>query len=65
VARQFGTLDALLENADKIGGVVGGNLREHRDDVGATARSTGCCATSSCRHDRDLEVQPMDAQGGA
>ena len=30
---QFGSLDALLENADKVPGVVGGNLREHLDDV--------------------------------
>ena len=30
---QWGSLDALLENADKITGVVGGNLREHLDDV--------------------------------
>ena len=30
---QWGTLDALLENAEKITGVVGGNLREHLDDV--------------------------------
>ena len=30
---QFGSLDALLENADKVTGVVGGNLREHLDDV--------------------------------
>ncbi|WP_433677508.1 DNA polymerase I [Microbacterium gorillae] len=30
---QFGSLDALLERADEIKGVVGGNLREHLDDV--------------------------------
>ena len=30
---QWGTLDALIENADKIAGVVGGNLRDHLDDV--------------------------------
>ena len=30
---QFGSLDALLEGADTIKGVVGGNLREHIEDV--------------------------------
>ncbi|MGK9220826.1 MULTISPECIES: DNA polymerase I [unclassified Microbacterium] len=30
---QFGSLDALLEGADSIKGVVGGNLREHIEDV--------------------------------
>lgn len=30
---QFGSLDALLERADEIKGVVGGNLRDHIDDV--------------------------------
>jgi DNA polymerase-1 len=33
VAHAVGSLDALLENADKITGVVGGNLRDHLDDV--------------------------------
>ncbi|QJU53579.1 DNA polymerase I [Herbiconiux sp. KACC 21604] len=30
---QFGSLDAILEHRDEIGGVVGNNLREHVDDV--------------------------------
>ncbi|MGO1769727.1 MAG: DNA polymerase I [Microbacterium sp.] len=30
---QFGSLDAVLEGADTIKGVVGGNLRDHIDDV--------------------------------
>ncbi|QAY61215.1 DNA polymerase I [Microbacterium protaetiae] len=30
---QFGSLDAVLDGADQIKGVVGGNLREHLDDV--------------------------------
>ncbi|MGV9192980.1 DNA polymerase I [Microbacterium sp. MC2] len=30
---QFGSLDELLARADEIKGVVGGNLREHLDDV--------------------------------
>ena len=60
---QFGTLDALLENADKIGGVVGGNLREHLDDVrrnrtlNRLLRDVELPVTIT-----DLEVQPMDAQ---
>lgn len=61
---QFGTLDALLENADKIGGVVGGNLREHLDDVrrnrtlNRLLRDVELPVTIT-----DLEVKPMDAQG--
>jgi DNA polymerase I len=60
---QFGTLDSLLENADKVTGVVGGNLREHLDDVRRNRRLN--------RLVRDVElgvtpeglaVQPMDAQ---
>ena len=60
---QFGTLDALLENADKVGGVVGGNLREHLDDVrrnrmlNRLLRDVELPVTIA-----DLEVQPMDAQ---
>ncbi|HYI51317.1 MAG TPA: DNA polymerase, partial [Microbacterium sp.] len=60
---QFGTLDALLENADKISGVVGGNLREHLDDVrrnralNRLLRDVELPITIA-----DLEVQPMDAQ---
>ncbi|HET8896094.1 MAG TPA: 5'-3' exonuclease H3TH domain-containing protein, partial [Protaetiibacter sp.] len=60
---QFGTLDALLENADKIGGVVGGNLRDHLDDVrrnrmlNRLLRDVELPVTIA-----DLEVQPMDAQ---
>lgn len=30
---QFGSLEALLEQADSVTGVVGNNLREHLDDV--------------------------------
>ena len=60
---QFGSLEALLENADKIGGVVGGNLRDHLDDVrrnrtlNRLLRDVELPVTIS-----DLEVQPMDAQ---
>jgi len=60
---QFGSLDALLENADKVGGVVGGNLREHIEDVrrnrtlNRLLRDVELPLTIA-----DLEVQPMDAQ---
>ncbi|WP_431805275.1 DNA polymerase I [Microbacterium sp. bgisy203] len=60
---QWGTLDALLENADKITGVVGGNLREHLDDVrrnrslNALVRDVELDAAPT-----DLAVQPIDAQ---
>ncbi len=61
---QFGSLDALLDNADKVPGVVGGNLREHLDDVrrnrtlNRLLRDVELPVTIT-----DLEVQPMDAQG--
>jgi DNA polymerase-1 len=60
---QFGSLDALLENADKVTGVVGGNLREHLDDVrrnrslNRLLRDVELPTTVA-----DLEVRPMDAQ---
>ncbi|MFT4213843.1 MAG: DNA polymerase I [Microbacterium sp.] len=60
---QWGTLDALLENADKITGVVGGNLREHLDDVrrnrslNALLRDVDLGVTPA-----DLAVRPIDAQ---
>jgi DNA polymerase I len=61
---QFGSLDALLENAEKVTGVVGGNLRAHLDDVrrnrqlNRLLRDVELPLTIT-----DLEVQPMDAQG--
>ncbi|WP_243074741.1 DNA polymerase I [Microbacterium sp. SS28] len=60
---QFGSLDALLENADKVTGVVGGNLREHLDDVRRN-RSLNRLLTDVelPLGPLDLEVQPMDAQ---
>ncbi len=60
---QYGSLDALLDNADKITGVVGNNLREHVDDVrrnrslNRLLRDVELPVTID-----DLEVQPMDAQ---
>jgi DNA polymerase-1 len=60
---QYGSLDALLENADKITGVVGGNLRDHLDDVRRNR------ALNALLRDVELPVgpaelamQPIDAQ---
>ena len=61
---QFGSLDALLDNADKVTGVVGSNLRENLDAVrrnrtlNRLLRDVELPVTIA-----DLEVQPMDAQG--
>lgn len=54
VAHAVGTLDALLENADKITGVVGGNLREHLDDVRRNR------SLNALLRDVDLPVAPAD-----
>ena len=60
---QFGSLDALLENADKVTGVVGSNLREHIDDVrrnrqlNRLLRDVELPVTPA-----DLAARPMDAQ---
>ncbi|TQJ32221.1 DNA polymerase I [Microbacterium sp. SLBN-146] len=60
---QFGSLDALIEGADSIKGVVGGNLRDHIDDVrrnrqlNRLLRDVELPVAIS-----DLEVKPMDAQ---
>ncbi|MFB8385939.1 DNA polymerase I [Microbacterium sp. NPDC055910] len=60
---QFGSLDALLDGADTIKGVVGGNLR---DNIDAVRRNR---ALNRLLRDvelpvgpADLEVQPIDAQ---
>ncbi len=60
---QFGSLDALLDGADAVTGVVGGNLRAHLDDVRRNR------ALNRLRTDvelpvgpGDLAVQPIDAQ---
>ncbi|MFT3798949.1 DNA polymerase I [Microbacterium sp.] len=51
---QWGSLDALLENADKVTGVVGGNLREHLDDVRRNR------SLNALLRDVDLGVAPAD-----
>lgn len=60
---QFGSLDALLENADKVTGVVGSNLREHLDDVRRNRSLNRLLTDVELPYGpADLEVQPMDAQ---
>ncbi|WP_201298615.1 DNA polymerase I [Microbacterium sp. 8M] len=51
---QFGSLDALLERADEIKGVVGGNLREHIEDVRRNRK------LNRLLQDVELEVGPAD-----
>ncbi|GAA3624644.1 DNA polymerase I [Microbacterium awajiense] len=60
---QFGSLDALLDRAHEIKGVVGGNLREHLDDVRRN-RSLNRLLTDVELPvgPADLAVQPIDAQ---
>lgn len=60
---QFGTLDELIERSGEIKGVVGGNLRDHLDDVRRNR------ALNALLRDvelpvgvDDLAVRPMDAQ---
>ena len=60
---QFGSLDALLEGADSIKGVVGGNLRDHLEDVRRNRRLNRLLTDVDLPvGPGDLEVQPMDAQ---
>ncbi len=60
---QWGSLDALLENADKITGVVGGNLREHLDDVRRNRSLNALLRDVELPvGPEDLAVQPIDAQ---
>lgn len=60
---EWGSLDALLENADKIAGVVGGNLREHLDDVRRNRSLNALLRDVELPvGPEDLAVQPIDAQ---
>ncbi|WP_292835901.1 DNA polymerase I [Microbacterium sp.] len=60
---QWGTLDALIANADKVPGVVGNNLRDHLEDVrrnrslNALLRDVELPAGPA-----DLAMQPIDTQ---
>lgn len=58
---QFGTLDALLERADEVTGVVGQNLREHMDDVRRNRKLNHLLRDLELPlAPKDLELQPMD-----
>ncbi|WP_308493899.1 DNA polymerase I [Microbacterium terrisoli] len=60
---QFGSLDALLDGADQIKGVVGGNLREHLDDVRRNRRLNRLLRDVELPVvPADLAVKPIDAQ---
>ncbi|KXZ59516.1 DNA polymerase I [Microbacterium laevaniformans] len=60
---QWGSLDSLLENADKITGVVGGNLRDHLDDVRRNRTLNALLRDVELGvGPADLAVQPIDAQ---
>ena len=60
---QFGSLDALLERAEEIKGVVGGNLREHIEDVRRNRQLNALLRDVPLEvGPADLAVQPIDAQ---
>ena len=60
---QFGSLDELLDRADEIKGVVGGNLREHIEDVRRNRRLNRLLRDVDLAiGPADLAVQPIDAQ---
>ncbi|GAB3599169.1 DNA polymerase I [Microbacterium tumbae] len=60
---QFGSLDELLDRAEEIKGVVGGNLREHIDDVRRNRRLNRLLTNVELPvGPADLAVAPIDAQ---
>ncbi|MFT4219770.1 MAG: DNA polymerase I [Microbacterium sp.] len=60
---QFGSLENLLDNADKVTGVVGGNLREHLDDVRRNRMLNRLLRDVELPvGPADLAVRPIDAQ---
>ncbi|MFS0893724.1 DNA polymerase I [Microbacterium sp. 179-I 3D3 NHS] len=60
---QFGSLDELLARADEIKGVVGGNLREHLDDVRRNRKLNRLLRDVELPvGPADLAVTPIDAQ---
>ncbi|MEZ3160200.1 DNA polymerase I [Microbacterium sp. BWT-B31] len=60
---QYGSLEALIDNADKITGVVGGNLREHLDDVKRNRSLNRLVRDVELPlGPADLSVKPIDAQ---
>ncbi|MFB7250772.1 DNA polymerase I [Microbacterium sp. NPDC056234] len=60
---QFGSLDELLERADEIKGVVGGNLRDHIEDVRRNRKLNRLLTDVELPFGpADLTVAPIDAQ---
>lgn len=60
---QFGSLDELLERAEEIKGVVGGNLRDHMDDVRRNRKLNRLLTDVELPvTPADLAVAPIDAQ---
>lgn len=60
---QFGSLDELLDRADEIKGVVGGNLREHIEDVRRNRKLNRLLRDVELPvAPADLAVSPIDAQ---
>ncbi|MBS1674859.1 MAG: DNA polymerase I [Actinobacteria bacterium] len=60
---QFGSLDELLDRADEIKGVVGGNLREHIEDVRRNRRLNRLLQDVELPvGPDDLVTKPIDAQ---
>ncbi|MFJ4225093.1 DNA polymerase I [Microbacterium sp. NPDC089695] len=60
---QFGSLDELLTRADEIKGVVGGNLRDHIDDVRRNRKLNRLLRDVELPvSPDDLAVAPIDAQ---
>jgi DNA polymerase-1 len=60
---QFGSLEELLTRADEIKGVVGGNLREHLDDVRRNRHLNALLRDVELEFSPEqLEVRPLDTQ---
>lgn len=60
---QFGTLDELLERSGEIKGVVGGNLRDHIDDVRRNRQLNRLLTDVELPvGPADIAVAPIDAQ---
>ncbi|WP_396668351.1 DNA polymerase I [Microbacterium sp. R86528] len=61
--KQYGSLQELIDNADKVTGVVGGNLREHLDDVRRNRKLNRLLTDVELALGPDeLAVNPIDAQ---
>lgn len=61
--KQYGSLDAVIANADKITGKKGESLREHLGDVMRNRQLNALvCDLELPLHPRDLAVQPWDRQ---